>query len=314
MVARSLTVLLATPRGFCAGVERAIEIVESALAKYGAPLYVRHEIVHNRHVVESLERRGVVFVEALAAVPDDRPVIFSAHGVGKAVAAEAARRGLHAIDAVCPLVTKVHREAQRHHAEGRHVILIGHAGHPEVAGTLGQLPAGAASLIETPADVAGLRPPPGQALAYVTQTTLSVDDTAAVIAALKSRFPAIAGPRREDICYATTNRQQAVKALAARAQGLIVVGAANSSNANRLVDVGRAAGIPWAQRVGTAAEVDWQAVSKMAVLGLTSGASTPDCLVQEVIAAAEQRFAVTVETVTTAFEDVRFRLPRELVA
>ncbi|HYV89659.1 MAG TPA: 4-hydroxy-3-methylbut-2-enyl diphosphate reductase, partial [Candidatus Polarisedimenticolia bacterium] len=237
-----LRILLAAPRGFCAGVDRAIQIVEQALARYGAPVYVRHEIVHNRFVVEQLERRGAVFVEELDQVPDDAPVVFSAHGVPKAVPAEANRRNLFYLDATCPLVSKVHREAERHHAAGRHILLIGHAHHPEVIGTMGQLPAGAVSLVESPSAADTLEVADPGNLAYITQTTLSADDTAEVVAALRRRFPSIQGPKRDDICYATTNRQQAVKAIAGRCEALLVLGAPNSSNSMRLVEVAKAAG------------------------------------------------------------------------
>jgi 4-hydroxy-3-methylbut-2-enyl diphosphate reductase len=253
----TLIILLAAPRGFCAGVDRAIQIVERAIARWGAPVYVRHEIVHNRFVVESLEAKGAVFVDELDEVPDDRPVIFSAHGVPRAVPAEARRREMIFVDATCPLVTKVHAEADHHHAAGRHVVLIGHAGHPEVIGTMGQLPAGAVTLVETVADVARLAPSDANRLAWVTQTTLSVDDTEAVAAALRARFPAIVGPRKDDICYATTNRQAAVKAIAARADAILVVGAPNSSNSRRLVEVARGAGCADARLIQHAGEIDW---------------------------------------------------------
>ncbi|MBM3478206.1 MAG: 4-hydroxy-3-methylbut-2-enyl diphosphate reductase [Alphaproteobacteria bacterium] len=307
-----LTILLAAPRGFCAGVERAILIVERALAKWGAPVYVRHEIVHNRFVVRSLEAKGAVFVDELEAVPDGRPVVFSAHGVPKSVPAEARRRELVHVDATCPLVSKVHHEAERHFAAGRHVVLIGHAGHPEVVGTTGQLPEGATSLVETVEDVARLSPPDPGRLAYVTQTTLSVDDTAAVAAALRARFPAIIGPRKDDICYATTNRQAAVKEIAARVDALVVVGAPNSSNSRRLVEVAHAAGCARAVLVQRANEIDWDALAGVRSLGLTAGASAPEVLVEEVIEAARRRFATRVEEVATTIEDVHFNLPRAL--
>jgi 4-hydroxy-3-methylbut-2-enyl diphosphate reductase len=272
-----LTLLLAAPRGFCAGVDRAIQIVELALERYGAPVYVRHEIVHNRFVVESLERRGAVFVDELDAVPPDAHVIFSAHGVPKAVPAEAGRRHLHWIDATCPLVSKVHREAERRHAGGLHIVLIGHAGHPEVVGTMGQLPDGAISLVETEADVARLQPAEPDKLAYITQTTLSVDETTAIVAALQRRFPSIEGPRKDDICYATTNRQQAVKAIAARCDAVLVIGAPNSSNSLRLVEVARRAGCPRALLVQRAAEIDWAALADARTVGISAGASRPRC-------------------------------------
>ncbi|MGA0713832.1 MAG: 4-hydroxy-3-methylbut-2-enyl diphosphate reductase [Gemmobacter sp.] len=307
-----LTLLLAAPRGFCAGVDRAIRIVELALEKWGAPVYVRHEIVHNRYVVDSLRAKGAVFVEELSECPDDRPVVFSAHGVPKAVPAEAARRNLIAVDATCPLVTKVHMEAARHHANGLQMVMIGHAGHPEVLGTMGQLPEGEVLLVETIADVVRLRVRDPARLAFITQTTLSVDDTAAVVTALRSRFPEIVGPHREDICYATTNRQEAVKAMAGRIGALIVIGAPNSSNSRRLVEVGRAAGCPYAQLVERAADIDWRALEGAMVVGLTAGASAPEVLIEEVIAAFEARFAVEREIVETAVERVEFRVPRIL--
>jgi 4-hydroxy-3-methylbut-2-enyl diphosphate reductase len=307
-----LALLLAAPRGFCAGVDRAIRIVEMALAKWGAPVYVRHEIVHNRYVVDALRAKGAVFVEELSECPDDRPVVFSAHGVPKAVPAEAARRNLIAVDATCPLVTKVHMEAARHHANGLQMVMIGHAGHPEVLGTMGQLPEGEVLLVETIADVVRLRVRDPARLAFITQTTLSVDDTAAVVTALRSRFPDIVGPHREDICYATTNRQEAVKAMAGRIGALIVIGAPNSSNSRRLVEVGRAAGCPYAQLVERAADIDWRALEGAGVVGLTAGASAPEVLIEEVIAAFEARFAVEREIVETAVERVEFRVPRIL--
>ncbi|MFZ9948729.1 MAG: 4-hydroxy-3-methylbut-2-enyl diphosphate reductase, partial [Gemmobacter sp.] len=278
----------------------------------GAPVYVRHEIVHNRYVVDSLRAKGAVFVEELSECPDDRPVVFSAHGVPKAVPAEAARRNLIAVDATCPLVTKVHMEAARHHANGLQMVMIGHAGHPEVLGTMGQLPEGEVLLVETIADVVRLRVRDPARLAFITQTTLSVDDTAAVVTALRSRFPEIVGPHREDICYATTNRQEAVKAMAGRIGALIVIGAPNSSNSRRLVEVGRAAGCPYAQLVERAADIDWRALEGAGVVGLTAGASAPEVLIEEVIAAFEARFAVEREIVETAVERVEFRVPRIL--
>jgi 4-hydroxy-3-methylbut-2-enyl diphosphate reductase len=308
-----LTILLCGPRGFCAGVDRAIKIVEAALERHGAPVYVRHEIVHNRHVVEGLEAKGAVFVEELDEVPDGVPVIFSAHGVPKSVPEEAERRGLYALDATCPLVTKVHRGAERWHRKGRSIVLIGHKGHPETAGTLGQLPEGAALLVETAADVAALEVKDPGNLAYATQTTLSVDDTAEIVAALKARFPNIEGPKKEDICYATTNRQAAVKAVAPRCDALLVVGAPNSSNSNRLVEVALAAGCPRALLVRDAAAIDWDSLAEVGTLGLTAGASAPEILVQEIIEAARaRRGEVRVEEVTVAEENIIFRLPREL--
>ncbi len=267
-----LTILLAGPRGFCAGVERAIQIVEQAIARFGAPVYVRHEIVHNRYVVEGLERQGAIFVEELDAVPEGAPVVFSAHGVPKAVPAEAMRRNLIHLDATCPLVSKVHHEAEHHFARGRRIILVGHAGHPEVIGTMGQLPPGAVLLVETADDVAKLMPGPDEELAYVTQTTLSLDDTLSVVAALKARFPGIHGPRREDICYATTNRQGAVKAIAGRCDRLLVVGAPNSSNSVRLVEVARQSGCPEAVLISRADDIDWPSLAGTRRLGVTAGA------------------------------------------
>jgi 4-hydroxy-3-methylbut-2-enyl diphosphate reductase len=307
-----LTILLANPRGFCAGVERAIEIVERALEKYGPPVYVRHEIVHNRYVVEELEAKGAIFVEDLAEVPDGVPVIFSAHGVPKDVPAEAERRELFYVDATCPLVSKVHREAERHHKNGRKMILIGHAGHPEVVGTMGQLPEGAIVLIEDAGQAEALDFAADEPLAYITQTTLSVDDTNAVIGVLRRRFPDIHGPKQEDICYATTNRQQAVKAIAARCDALLVVGALNSSNSRRLVEVARNLGCERAMLVSRARLIDWDGLSGAARVGLTAGASAPEILVEEVLAAFRERFDVTVETITVTEEDVQFKLPRVL--
>jgi 4-hydroxy-3-methylbut-2-enyl diphosphate reductase len=309
-----LTVLLAAPRGFCAGVDRAILIVEKALERFGAPVYVRHEIVHNRYVVEGLEAKGAIFVDELADVPDDVPVVFSAHGVPKAVPAEADRRKLFYVDATCPLVSKVHREAEHHFEAGRHIILIGHKGHPEVVGTMGQLPEGAVTLVEDvpQAERVAVRDP--AKLAFITQTTLSVDDTAAIVAALQRRFPTIAGPRREDICYATTNRQAAVKAIAAQADALLVVGAPNSSNSMRLVEVAKVAGCGRAMLVQRAADIDWAFLDGVRRLGVSAGASAPEVLVQEVIEACRQRFAVSVEEVRVIGEDVHFNLPRALAS
>jgi 4-hydroxy-3-methylbut-2-en-1-yl diphosphate reductase len=307
-----LTLYLAAPRGFCAGVDRAIRIVELALQKWGAPVYVRHEIVHNRYVVDGLRARGAVFVEELDDCPPDRPVVFSAHGVPKAVPAEAERRNMIAVDATCPLVTKVHSETARHAEQGRQMIMIGHAGHPETVGTMGQLPAGEVLLVETVADVATVAPRDQNRLAFVTQTTLSVDDTAEIVAALQARFPAIVGPGHEDICYATTNRQAAVKAMAPRCDAMLVVGAPNSSNSKRLVEVGARAGCPYAQLVQRATDIDWRALEGIRTLGLTAGASAPEDLVNEVIDAFRARFTVTVELVTTAVEDIEFKVPRIL--
>jgi len=308
-----LRVLLCSPRGFCAGVVRAIDSVERALALYGAPVYVRHEIVHNRYVVESLRAKGAIFVEELHEIPDtDAPVIFSAHGVPKSVPDEARQRNFLALDATCPLVTKVHREAELHYRRGRHVVLIGHAGHPEVVGTIGQLPDGAATLVETVKDVEAMTPADPQALAYATQTTLSVEDTAAMVAALKRRFPDIVGPHREDICYATTNRQEAVKAVAPRVDGMIVVGAPNSSNSQRLKEVAEREGCARVALVQRADEIDWAMFGDIASLGVTAGASAPEVLVEEVIDAFALRYEVRVETVSSVQEDMFFPLPRAL--
>ena len=307
-----LSLLLAGPRGFCAGVDRAIQIVEKALQRFGPPVYVRHEIVHNRTVVEDLERRGAVFVDELDAVPDGARVVFSAHGVAKRVPEEAARRGLVHLDATCPLVSKVHRGVRRHHAEGREVALIGHAGHPEVDGTLGQLPEGAIHLMETREDALGFQPRDSRRLAYATQTTLSVDDTAEIVAVLRRRFPSIAAPHKEDICYATTNRQAAVTAIAPRCDAMVVIGAANSSNSVRLTEVARKAGCPRAILVAGAAELDWDLFVGAATVGISAGASAPEHLVQAVVDAFRSHFEVTVEEAVVAEEDVHFRLPRVL--
>jgi 4-hydroxy-3-methylbut-2-en-1-yl diphosphate reductase len=308
-----LTIYLAAPRGFCAGVDRAIQIVELALAKYGAPVYVRHEIVHNRHVVESLKAKGAIFVEELDEIPDtEAPVIFSAHGVPKSVPAAAATRNLFYLDATCPLVSKVHIEAERHHAVGREVLLIGHAGHPEVLGTMGQLPEGSVHLIETIADARAFTPKNEDALAYTTQTTLSVDDTRAIVEVLQERFPRITGPRKDDICYATTNRQDAVKRIASACDRLIVVGSPNSSNSVRLVEVAKRAGCPRAMLVQSAGEIDWNEFIGIRSVGITAGASAPEVLVDEIIDAFKARFAAHVESVVTAEENVAFKLPRQL--
>ncbi|MEM6579524.1 MAG: 4-hydroxy-3-methylbut-2-enyl diphosphate reductase [Pseudomonadota bacterium] len=309
---KPLTILLAAPRGFCAGVDRAIQIVEEALAKWGAPVYVRHEIVHNEHVVSRLEQMGAVFVEELDACPDDRPVVFSAHGVPKSVPAAAAAREMVYVDATCPLVSKVHVEAQRHHKAGREIILIGHAGHPEVIGTMGQLPDGGVTLIETVEDVATYQPHDPDNLSFVTQTTLSVDDTAEIVAALQQRFPSISVPHKEDICYATTNRQEAVKEMARRAELFLVIGAETSSNSKRLVDVALRAGSQDARLIASAENIDWAWFEDVETLGLTAGASAPEDLVQGVIAACRARFEIQVEEVTTATESVVFKLPRVL--
>jgi 4-hydroxy-3-methylbut-2-enyl diphosphate reductase len=309
-----LTLLLAAPRGFCAGVDRAVRIVEEALARHGAPVYVRHEIVHNRHVVEGLRARGAVFVDELDEIPDDgRPVVFSAHGVAKSVVSEALRRRMFTLDATCPLVTKVHREAERHHAAGRHILLVGHAGHPEVVGTTGQLPPGAVTLVEDAAQARAVTPPPGVPLAWTSQTTLSVDDTAGIVAILAARFPALVGPAKDDICYATSNRQAAVKAIVARgAEAVIVVGAPNSSNSVRLAEVAERAGARLALLVQRGGDLDLTLLDGSATVGLTAGASAPETLVQKVVATLRTRFAVTVEEVTVAEERIAFRLPPAL--
>ena len=307
-----LKVLLAAPRGFCAGVDRAIQIVEQALAKWGAPVFVRHEIVHNAHVVKRLEAMGAVFVEELTECPDDRPVVFSAHGVPKVVPAEAARRDMTYVDATCPLVSKVHAEAQRHERNGLHILLIGHEGHPEVVGTMGQIGPGAMTLIETVAEAEAFAPANPLNLAYVTQTTLSVDDTKDIVAALRRRFPHLAEPRKDDICYATTNRQEAVKAIAEYAELVLVIGAANSSNSVRLKEVAERSGADRAHLIASADNIDWAWFNGVTTLGLTAGASAPETLVQGVIAACRARFEVSVQEVVTAQEDVVFRIPRVL--
>jgi 4-hydroxy-3-methylbut-2-enyl diphosphate reductase len=309
-----LTLYLAAPRGFCAGVDRAIRIVEMALEKWGAPVYVRHEIVHNRFVVDALRAKGAVFVDELAECPPDRPVVFSAHGVPKAVPAEAEMRRMLYVDATCPLVSKVHIEAERHHENGLQMVMIGHAGHPETIGTMGQLPAGEVMLVETVADVARIEPRDPARLAFITQTTLSVDDTAEIVDALRARFPAIIGPRREDICYATTNRQEAVKAMATKIDALLVIGAPNSSNSQRLVEVGRRAGCSYAQLVQRAADIDWRALDGARSIGITAGASAPEVLVEEVVDAFRARYDVTEERVETAIETIEFKVPRILRA
>ncbi|SHE91622.1 4-hydroxy-3-methylbut-2-enyl diphosphate reductase [Litoreibacter ascidiaceicola] len=307
-----LTLYLAAPRGFCAGVDRAIKIVEMALEKWGAPVYVRHEIVHNKYVVDALRDQGAVFVEELDECPDDRPVIFSAHGVPKAVPAAAAKREMVYVDATCPLVSKVHIEAERHHANGLQMVMIGHAGHPETVGTMGQLPEGEVILVETSEDVATIAPRDPEKLAFITQTTLSVDDTADVVAALQTRFPAIIGPHKEDICYATTNRQEAVKAMATKTNAMLVIGAPNSSNSRRLVEVGAKAGCTYAQLVQRAADIDWRALDGIDSIGITAGASAPEVLINEVIDAFKARYKVTEEVVETAVENVEFKVPRVL--
>jgi 4-hydroxy-3-methylbut-2-enyl diphosphate reductase len=308
-----LKVFLCAPRGFCAGVVRAIDAVEEALRIYGAPVYVRHEIVHNKYVVEGLKAKGAIFVEELDEVPDTaKPVIFSAHGVPKSVPEKAEARNIFAIDATCPLVTKVHREAELHHRQGRQVLLVGHAGHPEVVGTLGQLPKGSIILVQTPEDVENLQLPDEKNLAYVTQTTLSVDDTRSMVAALTRRFPDIVGPHREDICYATTNRQEAVKRVAPIVDALLVVGSSNSSNSQRLKEVAERSGCKLAQLVLRAGDVQWDLFGNISSLGITAGASAPEILVEEIMDAFAERYDLEVETVSTADESVFFPLPREL--
>ena len=308
-----LKVLIAAPRGFCAGVDRAIQIVELALERFGAPVYVRHEIVHNRFVVDRLRGLGAVFVDELDEVPDDRPVVFSAHGVPKSVPAEAQGRGLSYVDATCPLVSKVHRQAQRLIEEGRHILFIGHAGHPEVIGTFGQVPEGSITLVETVDDVRDLAIPDTANLAFLTQTTLSVDDTAAIVEALKGRFPDIRAPRSEDICYATSNRQAAVKAIAGQCDRMLVIGAPNSSNSQRLAEVAERMGVP-ARLIERAADIDWDWIGKPATVGITAGASAPEVLVREVVDALAERFEVTAEEADHTPERMTFKLPRELVA
>jgi len=309
----ALKIILCAPRGFCAGVVRAIEAVERAIDRYGPPVYVRHEIVHNRYVVESLKAKGAVFVEDLSEIPDTAaPVIFSAHGVPKSVPAEAAARNFFAIDATCPLVTKVHREAEIHHKRGRKVLLIGHAGHPEVVGTMGQLPQGAVQLVQSVAEVEALQIENPNNLAYVTQTTLSLDDTAEIVAVLKARFPDIISPHKQDICYATTNRQEAIKAISPNVDAVIVVGSPNSSNSQRLREVAERSGCATAQLVDGARDLDWSLYEDVRSIAITAGASAPEVLVNEVIEAFGQRFDVTIETVTMSSENTFFPLPREL--
>ena len=305
-------IFLAAPRGFCAGVDRAIKIVEMALEKWGAPVYVRHEIVHNKFVVDNLREKGAVFVEELDECPNDRPVIFSAHGVPKSVPAEAENRNMIFVDATCPLVSKVHIEAERHSGNGLQMVMIGHKGHPETIGTMGQLPEGEVLLVETVEDVADLDVRDPDSLAYVTQTTLSIDDTADIVIALQNRFPKIVGPHKEDICYATTNRQMAVKAIAGKVDALLVVGAPNSSNSKRLVEVGTKAGCQYAQLVQRADDIDWNALGDMQNIGITAGASAPEVLVNEVIDAFRAKGEVEVEIVETEQENVNFKVPRVL--
>jgi 4-hydroxy-3-methylbut-2-enyl diphosphate reductase len=308
-----LDILLCAPRGFCAGVDRAIQIVELALRKYGAPVYVRHAIVHNKYVVESLKQKGAVFVEELDEIPEtDAPVVFSAHGVPKSVPAEAKSRNMFFLDATCPLVSKVHVEARRHYDEGHEIVLIGHAGHPEVVGTMGQLPPGAVTLLETVEDAQAFTPKDPDNLAFVTQTTLSVDDTRGIVDALKARFPGIASPHKEDICYATTNRQESIKAVAPQVDAMIVVGSPHSSNSQRLVEVALRSGCKTATLVDRASDIDWSLYGNLTSLGVSAGASAPESLVEEVIDAFAERYAVKVETVTTAQENIAFNIPRVL--
>ena len=307
-----LTILLASPRGFCAGVDRAIEIVEKSLIKYGAPVYVRHEIVHNKHVLEDLRAKGAIFVKELDEVPENAPVIFSAHGVPKHVPEAAKRRNMIYIDATCPLVSKVHREAEMHFKAGHKIILIGHAGHPEVVGTMGQLPEGSVILLETAADVEKLAFLQDDKIAYVTQTTLSLDDTKDIVEALRAKYPSVAAPRKEDICYATTNRQLAVKDIAPKADVVIVIGSKNSSNSNRLVEVAMAYGAKHALLADKAEDVPWETLKNIRTLGLTAGASAPEILVQRVIERAREDFNVTLETTVVATETVIFKIPKIL--
>lgn len=312
MTKPALTLYLAAPRGFCAGVDRAIKIVELTIEKWGAPVYVRHEIVHNKFVVDGLRDKGAIFVEELDECPPDRPVIFSAHGVPKSVPQAAQAREMVYVDATCPLVSKVHIEAQRHADAGLQMIMIGHEGHPETVGTMGQLPDGEVLLVETVADVGRVTPRDPARLAYVTQTTLSVDDTSDIVAALNTRFPAIIGPHKEDICYATTNRQEAVKAMAPKCDAMLVVGAPNSSNSKRLVEVGARAGCPYAQLVQRATDIDWRALEGIKTMGITAGASAPEVLINEVIDAFRDHYDVTTQIVETAVENVEFKVPRVL--
>lgn len=312
MTLPTLHLYLAAPRGFCAGVDRAIQIVDMALEKWGPPVYVRHEIVHNKFVVDGLRRKGAIFVDELEQCPDDRPVIFSAHGVPKSVPAAAAKRDMVYVDATCPLVSKVHIEADRHYQAGLQIVMIGHDGHPETIGTMGQLPDGEVLLVETEKDVSDLTVRDPQKLAYVTQTTLSIDDTAAIVSALNERFPAIVGPHKEDICYATTNRQLAVKQIAPQVDALIVVGAPNSSNSKRLVEVASKAGCNYAQLVQRANEIDWRSLENIRSVGVTAGASAPEVLVNEVVEEFQQRFSVTIQKVETAQENISFKVPKIL--
>ena len=307
-----LDLYLAAPRGFCAGVDRAIKIVEMALEKWGAPIFVRHEIVHNKYVVDELRAKGAIFVEELEECPNDRPVIFSAHGVPKSVPDAAQAREMIYVDATCPLVSKVHIEAERHYSKGLQMVMIGHEGHPETIGTMEQLPKGEVLLVETPEDVLNISPRNSNKLAYITQTTLSVDDTIEIVSALKARFPNIVGPHKEDICYATTNRQEAVKSVAPKVDALLVIGAPNSSNSKRLVEVGKSSGCAYSQMVQRASDIDWRALSGVKSIGITAGASAPEILINEVIAAITDRYDVTQKIVETAVENVEFKVPRIL--
>jgi 4-hydroxy-3-methylbut-2-enyl diphosphate reductase len=308
----NLDLYLAAPRGFCAGVDRAIKIVEMALEKWGAPVFVRHEIVHNKYVVDELRSKGAIFVETLDECPSDRPVIFSAHGVPKSVPAAAIARKMVFVDATCPLVSKVHIEAERHHSNGLQMVMIGHKGHPETIGTMGQLPKGEVLLVETPEDVSRIIPRNDEKLAYITQTTLSVDDTIEIVKKLKERFPKIIGPHKEDICYATTNRQEAVKAVSPKVDALLVIGAPNSSNSKRLVEVGKSSGCKYSQMVQRASDIDWRALEGVKSIGITAGASAPEILINEVILTISDRFNVTQKIVETAVENVEFKVPRVL--
>ena len=308
----NIDLYLAAPRGFCAGVDRAIKIVEMALEKWGAPVFVRHEIVHNKYVVDELHSKGAIFVETLEECPSDRPVIFSAHGVPKSVPAAAIARKMVFVDATCPLVSKVHIEAERHHSNGLQMVMIGHKGHPETIGTMGQLPKGEVLLVETPEDVSRIIPRNDEKLAYITQTTLSVDDTIEIVKKLKERFPKIIGPHKEDICYATTNRQEAVKAVSPKVDALLVIGAPNSSNSKRLVEVGKSSGCKYSQMVQRASDIDWRALEGVKSIGITAGASAPEILINEVILTISDRFNVTQKIVETAVENVEFKVPRVL--
>jgi len=312
MTKPNLELYLAAPRGFCAGVDRAIKIVEMAIEKWGAPIFVRHEIVHNKYVVDELRSKGAIFVETLEECPSDRPVIFSAHGVPKSIPAEASARKMVFVDATCPLVSKVHIEAERHYSNGLQMVMIGHEGHPETIGTMGQLPKGEVLLVETPEDVTKITPRNIEKLAYITQTTLSVDDTIEIVKKLKARFPNIVGPHKEDICYATTNRQEAVKAVSPKVDALLVIGAPNSSNSKRLVEVGKSSGCKYSQMVQRASDIDWRALKGVKSIGITAGASAPEILINEVILAISSRFNVTQKIVETAVENIEFKVPRIL--